>query len=121
MVYRSVGKNANEPRRREYRQTSNESVDNENFTQLSRTIKNRAEEHRNINENKFQGTLEKLGDCNRSPNVEEQNEVRNLEITEHNLHTTDENIKLVPAGVGSAHRLDSTLVCHQTGGNKYVF
>ena len=118
MVYRSASKIANEPRRREYRQTNNESVDNDNFNQNSRAIKNRVEEHRNINEDKFQGPFEKSGDCNRGPNVEEQKEVRNMEISEHNLHPTDENIRQIPVGAGSAHIQNSTLVCHQTVGNK---
>ena len=118
MAYRPLGKIANEPRRRESRQTNNESVDNEKFLQLSRAIKNRAEENRNINENKFKGTFETSGNCNRGPNVEEKEDIRNLEIPEHNLRTSEENIRQVPSGGGSAHIPNSTLICHQTGGNK---
>ena len=118
MIYRSVGKIGNEPRRRECRPTNNEQVDNENFSPLSRGIINRTEEHRNVNENKFQGSFETSKGCNRGPDAEEKEEVRNLEITEHNLHSTDDNIRQVPPGAGSTHMQNSTLVCHQTGGNK---
>ena len=118
IVCRSVGNMGNEHRRRESRQTNNESVENENFVQLGRVIKNRAEEHRNIDESKLQESFEKSSECNRDLNDEEKREVRNLGITEHNLKSTEDSFMQALAGSGSSKIQNSNLVCHQTGGNK---